>query len=153
MNKSFALAAVLLLAACAHTYEPPTVTYKGNQQSLTASKEKILTAAKKVLITEGYQIASIDNEAGTISTALRTVKVKPEQANCGTTMGLDYLKDHRTVTRLGLGIIADDNSLAINANVEAEYRPHSAQQDITLTCVSRGVIEQALQDKIQAALN
>lgn len=153
MNKIILVAiASTFISACAHTYEPPRISYKGNQQAINAPKDKILSAAKRVLISEGYQITSIDNDAGTISTAVRTLKINPEDANCGTTMGIDYLKDHRTLTKIGVGIVAEDNSLIVRTNIEGEYRRVSASQDITLTCVSRGGIEQVLQSKIQGAI-
>jgi len=137
-----------LTAACAVTYTQPTSVTPKTSSTLTASKIEILTAAKKILIADGYQISYADDSAGIISTAPRNLRVTPEQADCGKTMGLDYLKDKRTATRVGFGIIAEEGIVTVTSTIEGEYKPGAVDQDITLTCVSRGQIERALLSKI-----
>jgi hypothetical protein len=73
------------------------------------------------------------------------------QGDCGTTMGIDYLKDNRTSTRVSYGLIVDDNRITIKANIEGEYKPGSVSQDMTLTCISRGLLERDLLEKIKEA--
>ena len=142
--------AISLLVACASTYVPPTSTAPVVMSAVSASKAEILRAAKVVLVSEGFQITNSDESAGTISTAPRNLRVSPGQANCGTTMGIDYLKDKRTSTRVAFGILAADGTIMVKANIEGEYKPGSVDQDITLTCVSRGVLERDLLAKILA---
>ena len=67
-------------------------------------------------------------------------------------MGIDYLKDPRTKTRVAFGILASDGRLEVKANIEGEYRIGKADQDITLSCVSRSPLEQDIMGKIKAAL-
>jgi hypothetical protein len=104
------------------------------------------------LVTEGFQITSSDDSAGIVSTAPRDLRVTPEQADCGTTMGIDYLKDNRTATKVGFGVVAEEGKFMIKATIEGNYRPGAVDQNITLTCVSRGVLERALSGKIVAAV-
>lgn len=65
-------------------------------------------------------------------------------------MGIDYLKDNRTATRVGFGVIAEEGKLIVKATVEGNYRPGAVDQNITLTCVSRGLLERAMSGKITA---
>jgi hypothetical protein len=153
--KSTMLVAVsaVLLSSCAMTYKAPSVAATSTTVIVKGSKADILQAAKQSLVIDGYQITSSDDSAGVISTAPRDLHVTPSQANCGTTMGLDYLKDKRTSTRVAFGVVASDGSLTVKANIQGEYKPGAVDQDITLTCVSRGVLEQGVIANITAALS
>lgn len=152
--KSMLLTALsaLVLSSCAMTYEAPTTAAVNTTVVVRGSQAEILQAAKRALVIDGYQITNTDDSAGVISTAPRDLHVTPDQANCGTTMGLDYLKDKRTSTRVAFGVVASEGSLTVKANIQGEYKPGSVDQDITLTCVSRGVLEQAVIANITATL-
>ncbi len=142
----------LLTVACAATYTQPTTVAPKTSSSVAASKSGILTATKRVLIGEGFQITNSDESAGIVSTALRNQRVTPEQADCGKTMGLDYLKDNRTTTRVGFGVIAEEGKITIKSTIEGEYKPGAVEQNITLTCVSRGQLENEMLSKIAAVI-
>jgi hypothetical protein len=144
--------ACLWLAACAATYVQPTIVAPRASDVVTASKANVLRAARQVLVAEGYQLTGSDDAAGVVSTAPRNLRVTPEQADCGTTMGIDYLKDKRTATRVGFGVIAEDGKLTVKAIIEGEYKPGAVDQNITLTCVSRGLLERDMLTKIKAAV-
>jgi hypothetical protein len=152
MRFAFLIAAVFV-AGCAATYKQPITVATETSIEIVASQADILRAAKQVLVTEGFQITNVDESAGVISTAPRNFRITPEQADCGTTMGIDYLKDNRTSSKLGYGILASDGKLIVKANIESEYKPGAVDQDITLTCVSRGTLEPALLAKITAAIH
>ncbi|MFH4090619.1 hypothetical protein WAJ00_22120, partial [Acinetobacter baumannii] len=77
-----------------------------------------------------------------ISTATRDFRLTPELADCGTTMGIDYLKDNRTSTKVAYNILIADNSLDVRTTLQGDYKVGDVTQNITLTCVSRGVLEQ-----------
>ena len=100
---------------------------------------------------DGYQITNADDSAGVISTAPRNLRLTPEQADCGTTVSLDYLKDNRTDTKVGYGVLVGDGSITIRTTIEGQYKPGAVDQNITLSCVSRGGLEQTLLTKIRAA--
>jgi len=147
------LAALLpaLLSACAITYEAPIAAAPQITAELPKPKSTLLAAAKRTLIEEGFQITHADDAAGLVSTAPRNLRITPADANCGTTMGIDYLKDVRTTTRVGFGVVASEGRVTVRSTIEGEYKPGSAMQNITLTCVSRGPLEQHLLQRITAA--
>lgn len=148
----FVVTSAVLLSSCAMTYKAPSMVAASTTVSVSGSKADILRAAKQALVIDGYQITNSDDSAGVISTAPRDLHVTPTQANCGTTMGIDYLKDNRTSTRVAFGVVASDGSLTVKANIQGEYKPGAVDQNITLTCVSRGVLEQGVIADITAAL-
>jgi hypothetical protein len=152
--KTFVLAAALvLLAACAATYAPPTTPLRTTSATVPGkSKADILIGARRALVGNGYQITAFDDAAGIISTAPHDLRLLPELADCGTTMGIDYLKDNRTTTRVAFGVIASDGRVEVRPNIEGEYKPGSVTQNITLTCVSRGVLDQEMLQKLLAAI-
>lgn len=149
MNRSaFAYLAITLLAGCAATYEQPRTLPPTAIFPINGSAPEIMKKAKIALVNEGYQITGIDESAGVISTAPRDLRVTPTDADCGTTMGIDYLKDKRTTTRVSIGVIASDGLATIKATIQGEYKPGDVSQNITLTCVSRGTIEPVIARQI-----
>ncbi len=143
---------VAIVAACAMTYEAPTAVAPKVSQPVKATEKAIMDAAEQVLVSDGYQITYTNGAAGIISTAPRDLHVTPEQASCGTTMGIDYLMDKRTKTTVAFGVLAENNHVSIKATIQGSYRPGDPTEDITLTCVSRGVLESQLMNQITAAL-
>jgi hypothetical protein len=141
----------ILITGCAATYKQPTMTAPDTSQSIPGSQPVLLRAAKQVLVSEGFQITNADEAAGVISTAPRDMRLTPEFADCGTTLGLDYLKDNRTSSKVGYGVLVSENRVTLKANMSATYLPANDSQSITLTCVSRGVVEGQLLAKISAA--
>lgn len=152
MHPVIALLLILVITGCAATYQKPTSQRPAVSAPTTAAANQIIATARKVLVSEGYQVLSADEASGTASSALRTLRLSPNEADCGTTMGLDYLKDNRTTTRVAYGIIAEPGRVSVAATIEGEYRPGSVSQDMALSCVSRGVLERALLDRIVATL-
>lgn len=144
------IAASFLFASCAVTYDKPTAIEPVTSVTMKAETAAILRAAKQTLALDGYQITTLDDSAGIIITAPRPVKITPEQADCGTTMGIDYLLDKRTATRAAINIVVVDRQMTVKAIIAAEYKPGDVVQDITLQCVSRGVIEKDIANRIGA---
>lgn len=148
MKKYLLLSSIIMASGCATVYQAPETIEQTVSSKHTKSTTDIMTAAKQVLLLNGYQIQTFDDQAGIISTALKNKKLTPTHADCGSTMGLDYLKDHRTKTEVALNIIVNDDIVTVKSNIQAEYKPGSATQDITLSCISKGIIEKAVLDKI-----
>lgn len=142
------LAACGVGAGCAATYVAPAAQSQHGTSRFSAAAAEVFRAAQRTLIAEGFQILNANADAGTISTATRDLRVTPDTADCGTTMGLDYLKDNRTATQVAYGIIVHADELSVRANIQGSYRIGRFDQDITLTCVSKGVMEDALLAKI-----
>ncbi len=151
MKKKIAIAiAASAVSACAATYRAPESIAQSFSAVHGSSKSAVLVAAKTELVAAGYQITYGDEAAGVISTALKDVRLAPLDADCGTTMGLDYLKDNRTSTRVSYGVTVDESRIQITTTVQGDYRPGAVDQNITLSCVSRGALEQSLGSRILA---
>ncbi|CAM4080234.1 hypothetical protein [Pseudoalteromonas byunsanensis] len=148
MKKYLLLSVVILATGCATTYQAPQTPEKVISAQHSKSTSELLRSAKQVLLLEGYQIQTYDDQAGIISTTLKNKKLTIAQADCGTTMGIDYLKDNRTKTEVALNIIVNDSAITVKSNIHGEYKPGSATNDITLTCVSKGTIESEVLKKI-----
>lgn len=138
----------VMLQGCASTYKPPATAEKYLQADHSKGKDAAFSAAQNALLEQGFQITLSDRASGTISTAPRNFKVTSEMADCGTTMGLDYLKDNRTKTQLAFNVIASDQTIKVHANISAEYRVDGTLSDLTLQCVSRGTLERNLLDTV-----
>lgn len=139
---------LLLVSGCAMTYVAPTRQAPDVQASDSAAIGQKIASARRALISEGFQVVSADDASGTLSTAPRDFRVGPQDADCGKTAGLDYLQDPRTATRVSYGVIATRSAVKVVATIEAQYRPGSQVQDITLTCVSTGRLERELLARI-----
>lgn len=149
MKSIMLLGLVLWLAGCAATYVPPTETSVILNKQIDASKSELFKAASLALAMDGIKISNENKETGIIVTEDKILRITPEMASCGKTLGLDYLKDNRTNTKVSYHIIIADNSLKIKANILAEYRVGAADQDMNLTCVSKGILEQKLFNSIK----
>lgn len=143
-----ALAAAVGLAGCAATYEPPKITPATFSAKIDKPKGEIFAAVKRVLVLDGYRILSSDEGAGVISTARRRMRMTEADTDCGTTLGLPYIRDKRTITNIGVGVVVSARGLIITVNIEGEYLKGQVTQGIALKCVSKGRIEQSLGDKI-----
>lgn len=148
MKKMFLLFG-FILTGCAATYTPPTEMSVILNQSIQAKKEDLFKATSLTLAMEGIKVVNENKETGIIVTEDKIMRLTPEMANCGTTMGIDYLKDNRTNTKVSYHIIVADNLLKIKASPSAEYRVGAVDQDMNLTCVSKGVLEQKLFNSIK----
>jgi len=154
--KRLAGVALVFVAACSSTltYVRPTTSPSVDTVSVWAPRSEIVRAAKRVLAAEGYQILSADDSAGVVSTVLRAQRLTAEQADCGKTQGIDYLTDNRTTTRVGFNVVAGDSTLAVRAVIEGEFKPKDREEfyNISLTCVSRGVLEKDVTSRILAGM-
>lgn len=147
-----ALVIGVALTGCATTYQAPISLNQSASESVTASKAQLFSASQRALAINGEQIMSANADAGVISTAARDFRLTPLLADCGKTMGLDYLKDNRTSTKVAYNILIADNSLEVRTTLQGDYKVGDAVQNITLTCVSRGVLEQEMVKKIKAEI-
>lgn len=142
----------LSLMGCATTYQAPISLNQSASESVTATKSQLFSASQRALAINGEQIMSANADAGVISTAARDFRLTPLLADCGKTMGLDYLKDNRTSTKVAYNILIGDNSLEVRTTLQGDYKVGDTVQNITLTCVSRGILEQEMVKKIKAEI-
>ncbi len=148
----FALVVGSSLVGCATTYKAPVTLNQSASEQVSATKDQIFKAAQRAVAINGEQIMSANADAGVISTAARDYRLTPDLADCGTTMGIDYLKDNRTSTKDAYNILIADNSLDVRTTLQGDYKVGDVTQNITLTCVSRGVLEQKMIQKIKAEI-
>lgn len=153
MKALFPMLAASLLSACAATYRPPEMSAPRVYAPAQAKKADIIRTAKRVLVANGFQVSDADPEAGTLTTVMRDYRIGHQDADCGTTMGINYLLDNRTTTHLGFNILASDNRLDVIANIQAEYKPGDVVQNITLSCVSKGSLDHWMMGKILTELS
>lgn len=59
-------------------------------------------------------------------------------------MGINYLSDDRTRTKLAINVFVDDNEIKVLAIIERFYGP----QDTSPKCMSKGSIEKRFLGKI-----
>lgn len=143
----------VILTGCAATYKPPTgLNNSIISKTIPADKYQLFNATQKALALRGDQISNANYETGIIFTTPRSIRLTPETADCGKTMGLDYLKDNRTNSKIHFNIIVDNNKVTIKGMPTAEYRVGAVDQDMTLTCISKGILEQNLLNDIKQAL-
>lgn len=153
MKRKLGVAVALIAAGCAATYSPPASRQAEFERTVAGSGEKLFDAAKLALTLGGYQIVSSDRRLGLISTGRRQIDLTDVETDCGTTLGLPYILDKRTITYVALGVVTAENKLSIKANIEGEYLRSNDVQSIALTCVSSGKIEEALFRKISGRLD
>ncbi len=144
------IAACFVIAGCAATYVAPTEMQPVTSLAIPGSPAKLMDAAKQALVADGFQITSADSTAGVLSTAPRPMRLTPFEADCGTTMGLNYLKDNRTSTTIAYGVVIKGSDVRVVATMSGTYLPGNDTQSITLTCVSKGVLEHKLLTQIAA---
>jgi len=134
----------LFIAGCALTYSPPEGSFAPVSRVHSANTENLINKAKNIIASEGFAIQVFDKSGGFMSTAGRDIKLSKDEADCGTTMGINYLSDNRTRTKLAINVFVDDNQIKISAIIEGFYGP----QDTSLKCISKGLIEKRFLGKI-----
>ncbi|BBM00415.1 hypothetical protein [Microbulbifer sp. GL-2] len=146
-----AVVGVLLVAGlegCTVMNEAPAIISEYFALEHFSSKQEVLSKVKQALLLDGFQIRSADLEAGYISTSPKNWKLTPEQANCGANKGIDFLEDNYTKIEVAFNVVVDDKAVIVRSNIQGEYLPEEPAQDLTLNCVSRGVIEVEMVKKI-----
>lgn len=108
--------------------------------------------ALKTLITSGYTVASSATEVGLITTTPKAVRLTIQDVECGTFWGIPYIKDERTVTKVTYTVLVEKagegSKIAVSATVDGTYAPGAGNPDKSLTCTSKGTIEQNLLNTI-----
>ena len=115
IDLALAIALVGVLAGCAATYAGPTAAPQSAEARFPLPKADLFKAVRRALVADGDQILSADEASGTISTVARDYRLTPAVADCGTTMGIDYLKDNRTSSKLAYGVVVDDGTVIVRA--------------------------------------
>lgn len=151
MRRLVGLIASLSLAGCASAYKAPGQSARDVTVEHGSTQSAVFKAARRALVLEGFQIQSFDGETGIISTSRKVVKLSPDDADCGSTMGINYLLDDRTKTEAALNVVVGERSVTISSIIEGEYLPGAAVYGRHLQCVSLGVLEERIAASILEA--
>ena len=139
--KKYSFLPAALLSACSISYQAPITVAPVVKASHQQAVHKMLNNAKRILLQAGYRIRVFDHEAGIITTSLKHQRLTPKQADCGKIMGMDYLKDNRTKTEMALNIIVTEQEITVKPSIQGKYNPENMDEDINLTCISKGLVE------------
>ncbi len=151
-----AVAACSLLAACAPpTYLRPDTANQTVAASVQGTKANILGAAVGALSADGYLISAVDHDTSLVATAPRPMVVTAAQADCGREKAALRTADVLTAVRdpdtfVAFNVFAQDNHIELRATIEDRRNPIDPRTPVT--CVSRGVLEQAMLLDIKARL-
>lgn len=122
-----------------------------NKRTLNVSFDHVWTNALQTLASDGYPVQTSNKEAGIITTGKLATRPDTSVVDCGTYMGLPYIKDHRTVTSIGYSILLKNlgnnkTSAVVNTNIDATFQAGSNTKN--LTCFSQGKLEAELLNKL-----
>lgn len=137
---AFILVSMVLISSCAMTYKAPTTEQKVFKKEVSNVSESV-NKIKRNLILNGFTV-TYDSD-NMISTMPKAYQLTTELADCGSTMGIDYLKDDRTHSKVSLNVIGGNGVVEIKSDITATYLPGNTTQSKQMNCVSRGEIERS----------
>ena len=110
-------------------------------RKIVAKKARLFHAAKKILVLNGFEFNTLDEAAGSLSTAVTPMRVNVSGCNCED----EWLKaeDKRPIIKVSVDVKVDDNRIAIQARIIEEYPKEQ---------ISEKVIEDDLFDRISRYL-
>lgn len=146
MKSFIVLLALLGLSACNTAYKKPVESVKTYSVKVN-NPATAIEGIRKSLILDGYSIES-SSEAH-ISTSHRLSDLSVMDADCGTTMGIDYLKDSRTQEYVSVGVLVEESLITVKTNIYAEYLPGDSMHGKKMNCVSRGLLETRLLEQVK----
>jgi hypothetical protein len=112
--RNYIIYIIPLLFTCAATYQPPTISVPPTKYNAVGKlKDDIFTASLTTLAEEGYTITLADRQSGVISTDKKRVILTELDCDCGTTMGLPYIKDKRTITSVSINLTVLDEKFSL----------------------------------------
>lgn len=138
-----------LLLGCSALYREPQATYKPLVIISELSKGELFTKAVKALIAEGYTPAVADRELGLITSQRRQMILGVDDVDLGTTMGLNYVKDNRTVEFITITIQVGDKSVEIRTDIDGEYLPNDPANGKRMKGVSLGTTEKKIAERMK----
>jgi len=140
-NRAKILLAILLLAQAFWGYSSGAAQTSSSEKEagrkIVATKAKLFHAAKKILVLNWYDLKTVDEAAGTVSTDVTPMRVNVSGCNCED----KWLKaeDKRPIINVSVDIKVDDNRIAIQARIIGDYPKEQ---------ISEKIIEDDLFDQI-----
>ncbi|MCP4545115.1 MAG: hypothetical protein GY835_01460 [bacterium] len=142
----WAILVLLLLVGCALTYKGPKIEQRTYTKEVPFQAEVLHKKITGVLFNQGFAIAS--DSPGMVTTERKIEDLNDKQADCGSTGGIPYLRDSRTTTWLTISIRYENGRVGIRTIIEGEFMPNDPLGGKKFECVSKGVIERVLFERI-----
>lgn len=150
----FLVMVVLCLAAgCTYTQPlKPGSIYNSMvvPMAYDAAWEKTITA----LTARSALIKMTDKDNGLITTEKQAMRLTEDEAECGSVLGLRYIKDPRVTVYVAYAVHlrkeGEQTGITVNTNMEGLFNPSAIGENKTLTCYSMGALEKALLKAIHA---
>ena len=124
----------------------------GTAKSNALSSEAFVIAARTELEAEGYSVAPLGADSGTLYTNARELKLTSKTVDCGKKWGMAFISDKRTETNVLIAVSNRDGAVNVQAAVGGILRISvpfgSGSADLMLTCKPTGVLEQEIATKI-----
>ena len=118
-HKKYVLITLIMTLAFS-AYRPAAVQAgDGYGRQISATKQRLFHAARKILILQGFALEAADAHAGTLSTAVSPLRLSSSDCECGVTPG--PAEDVRPIIRVAVDVQADDNRLLIRPRLFGDY--------------------------------
>jgi len=92
---------------------------KESGRKIAATKAELFHGAKKILMLNGYELKSIDEVAGAVSTETTSMRVNASDCDCE--MIKWQAEDKRPIINVSVDVKVDDNRIAIHALIIGDY--------------------------------
>ncbi len=115
---------------------------KESDRKIVATKANLFHAAKKILVLNWYDLKTVDEAAGTVSTDVTPMRVSVSGCDCE--MNRWQTEDRRPIINVRVDVNVDDNRIAIQARIIGDYPKEQ---------ISEKTIEDDLFDQISRYLD
>lgn len=119
----------------------------GAKKSISSNVQAI----REVLTDQGYQVPYASKADGMVTATFRNAKLSAADADCGSMLGMSYLKDSRAYTNVDVTVTSIDDAMNLDVKIYGALRLGLGLEDKELYCTSTGLIEEKLSRLIKAA--
>jgi len=95
------------------------VSGKEAWRRLSGTKEALYTAAKTILVVQGFELKRLDKTTGILETALSPMRLNLSGCDCDTAGG--PVEDSRPLIHVAVAVTVADNRISIRAVIEGDY--------------------------------
>jgi hypothetical protein len=127
---------------------------EGASVQVAQGGDVVLATARKVLEAQGYALEPMSADGTSFSTLPTDHKFTQKEADCGTGLGIPFLWDSRTKTRVSITVSVAPGRLTVRSGMDGilEVRGFGAHEDKPLSCTTKDAFAGAVLQRIQAAL-
>ncbi len=127
---------------------------EGASVQVAQGGDVVLATARKVLEALGYALEPMSADGTSFSTLPTDHKFTQKEADCGTGLGIPFLWDSRTKTRVSITVSVASGRLTVRSGMDGilEVRGFGAHEDKPLSCTTKDAFAGEVLQQIQAAL-